>query len=67
MPYTLSADTSGRRYSKQMKTKNEWKEIYSYLYPEALKKELRALKKIGDLAGSKEAIEALEELLNEKE
>lgn len=50
-----------------MKTKNEWKEIYSYLYPEALKKELRALKKIGDLAGSKEAIEALEELLKEKE
>lgn len=50
-----------------MKTKNEWKEIYSNLYPEDLKKELRALKKIGDLAGCKEAIEALEELLKEKE
>lgn len=50
-----------------MRTKNEWKEIYSNLYPEYLKKELIALKKIGNLAGSKEAIEALEELLKEKE
>lgn len=60
-----------------MKTKNDWKDIYSHLYPENLKKELRSLKKIGDvampyhkyipLAGRKEAIEALEELLKEKE
>lgn len=50
-----------------MKTKNDWKDIYSHLYPENLKKELRSLKKIDDLAGRKEAIEALEELLKEKE
>lgn len=37
-----------------MKTKNEWKEIYSNLYPEDLKKELRVLKKrVTWLAGKK--------------
>lgn len=49
-----------------MKTKNEWKEIYSNLAVETLKNELRALKKVRSFVGAEEAIQALEELIKEK-